>query len=118
MMEVLVAIGVLGIVALSTSYSTIVAYKIMKRNRRNAIAHQLCLEKMEQLAAVSPALLSDADDLTETPVTVDNVNYIRQTDVTVNSDNSRTVTVSVTPEVSGRAKGITLTNSFPLWGRY
>lgn len=116
LMEVLAAIVLLSIVPLGLTYSTILSYKTIHRNERHSLASQLALDRMEDLAAMNPANLSNALDEVENNLIVENASFTRVTDVTLNPDNSRTVTVTVTgndPSLGGRA---TVTSTFALWG--
>lgn len=116
LVEALIAMLVLSVLALGMAHSTILAYKIEKRNLRNSVAQELAVRKMEELAAINPAFLDGNDSASET-VTSDGIPYTRTTSVTVNDDNSRTVTISVAgarAELGGTA---TIANTFALWGR-
>lgn len=116
LVEVLVAIALLAITALSVARSTIIAYNTMARNEYRAAAVQLAKEKLEELAAQSPVTLNDAQDQLETNVTFGKMKFSRTTNVTVNNDNSRTISVTVTGLNSQLGGTVTLQDSFALWG--
>ena len=116
LLEVMAAILLLSITTLGITRSTILSYRTGLRNERNGIALQLALQKMEDMAGVNPVTLSDANDAVETPLVIENLRFNRVTNVTVNGDNSRTVSVVVNsnkPELGGHAE---LENTFALWG--
>lgn len=116
LIEVLVGFSILSVVALNITYSSILSYKITKRNIRNSIASQLAHERMEDLAAVSPANLGDTYDETESDLEVENISFTRVTEVTVNADNSRSVTVTVTANAEELGGAAEVSNTFALWG--
>jgi prepilin-type N-terminal cleavage/methylation domain-containing protein len=116
LVESLVAIVILAITGLSLAHTMISATRYTRRAERNSIATQLAFEKMEQLAARSPATLGDAFDLTETALTVNRIAYNRTTNVTVNADGSRTVVVDVWPRDSSLGKRVTYQSTFARWG--
>jgi len=118
LIEVLVAVLLLSIASLSILQSTVMSYKTVIRNQRNSLAQQIALEKMEELAGENPANLGDGFDATETGLVYDDISFTRVTEVTVNSDNSRTVVVSVAATETELGGEMTLSNNFALWGTY
>ncbi|NMC64511.1 MAG: prepilin-type N-terminal cleavage/methylation domain-containing protein [SAR324 cluster bacterium] len=116
LIEVMATILILAVTGLAIARSTIVSYRIMHRNERNAIALQLALQAMEEYATLSPVTLSASNDRSEPLVIYNNMKFARTSTVTVNGDNSRTVSIVVTPVDSELGGAATLTNTFPLWG--
>lgn len=115
LIEVLVAIVLVAIVSLTTTYSTINAYALYSHSTRSSFARQLAFTAMEELAARDPLTLSAADGSVNSNVTVGNASYTRTIAIAVNSDGSRTATVTV---VNNRTSTISaqFSNTFALWG--
>jgi Tfp pilus assembly protein PilV len=116
MFEALVAMLLLSILGLGMAKSMILAIHTIRRSDRNAVALQLAQRKMEEFAMVNPSSLTNANDQTESNLQVRNMAFTRSSDVTVNSDASVTVLVTVSPSVAGRGKTVALTSTFPVWG--
>lgn len=115
LIEVLVAIVIVAVVSLSTTYSTISSFALYHHSTRAALARQLAFARMEELAARNPLLLSEADNSIEEDLLINNISYNRSVAVLVNPDGSRTVTVTVQ---NNRTASITaqFSNTFALWG--
>jgi Tfp pilus assembly protein PilV len=118
MIEVLVALMLLSITSLSIAVATISAIKQTRRSERNSYATHLAFRKLEELASIDPSNLTDSYDASESNLTVDSISYTRTTDVTVNADNSRTVSVTVAPVNASRGKTVTYQSTFALWGSH
>lgn len=88
----------------------------MKRNIRNSVAAQLALDKIEMLSSTDPSTLDSSDNQTESPLVSKNISFKRVTTITVNDDNSRTVTVEVTNLKNILGGHAIFTNRFSLWG--
>lgn len=116
LIETLVALTILATVGLSLSYSMITAIRASRRAERNSVASQLAFRKMEELAQVNPNNLSNANDLTESALTVNGIAYTRVTNVTVNADGSRTVDITASPKNDRYGSPVTYRSSFFLWG--
>ncbi len=114
LIEVLVAMSVLAILALSVAQSTVRSYRFFLQSTRSSLASQLALDKIEALAATNPALLN-ASTTTESDVMRDNVRFNRVTRVIVNSNGSRSVTVTVTATNAGSGGKAVLSSTFPEW---
>jgi prepilin-type N-terminal cleavage/methylation domain-containing protein len=99
--EVLVSMVILSIVALATCNNTIKGFVFFKRVARQSYASQLALDRLETLAARDPSTLTSADSSTESQLNYRNVQFERTTTVTVNADNSRTVSVVVSSAALG-----------------
>lgn len=115
LIEVLVAIVLVAIVSLTTTYSTINAYALYNHSTRAAFARQLAFSAMEELAARNPNTLDQSDSSVESDLRIGEVSYTRNISIVVNDDGSRTVTVAV---VNNRTSSITaqFSNTFALWG--
>lgn len=115
LIEVLVAIVLVAIVSLTTTYSTINAYALYNHSTRAAFARQLAFSAMEELAARNPSTLDQSDNSVESDLRIGEVSYTRNISIVVNDDGSRTATVTV---VNNRTSSITaqFSNTFALWG--
>lgn len=116
MVECLFALAILSVSALAVTQGSIYSLVHMKRAIRQNIAQELALSKLEEYAAIDPSTLDSGDDSNEPSLSVDNISFSRQVAVTVNSDNSRTVTVTVATNESSLGEEIVLENTFALWG--
>lgn len=113
--EVLVSIVILGVVGLAVAMNTIKSYTFLKRGIRNSYAAQLALDKIETLAAKDPSTLSSANNQTESGLSWRNVKFNRTTTITVNSDGSRTISVSVTGANKSLGGKANMVSTLPLW---
>ena len=113
--EVLVTISLLAISGLAVAQSTIRAFSSLNRSYRTSLAGQVALDRMEILAERDPSTLENSLDETNEAVVMSGATFYRSTSIVVNSDGSRTVTVSVrSPQnLSGKA---TLSTTLPLRG--
>ncbi|MCO6430874.1 MAG: hypothetical protein J5J00_08430 [Deltaproteobacteria bacterium] len=95
--EVLVAMVLLGLVGLATAGSTISGLQANKRTEVTNFLHNIAISKIEEFAGMDVAQIDDGDDATETSVTTagTNLTFTRVTEVTVKADQSRDVMVTV-----------------------
>lgn len=114
-MEVLVSLVLLSLVAFNLAYSSVFSMKTFKRTLRHTLAAELAMEKMEELSATNPSSLDNNDDLQEPNVEAEGIRFSRATDITVNSDGSRTVTVTVTGDEQSLGGNATFSTTFALW---
>lgn len=100
LLEVLFGILIIAIVGLLLSRILSMTYYTHKKVEVAAAADLLVTNKLEELASLGVATLSDGDDLTENNLTGlgTDITFTRVTDVTVNADQSVTLNVSVTSE--------------------
>lgn len=118
MMEVLVAMAVFAIVALGAAQSTIYAVKFQKYAEVSNAARNLAVSKAEELTGVDLALLDDRYDLSESDIAVvghNAVKFNRSTNVSVNSDGSRTVDITVSSSSPLLRKPIQYSTRFAPW---
>lgn len=118
LIEVLVSISILSIVALGIGAGMIVGLKTYKKAQVNAALRTLAKEQLETMAGINPQEIDDTYDDNETGLTVSsisNMTFSRETDVTVNADNSRTVVVTVASEHSGFTKQLLMQSTFTRW---
>jgi type II secretory pathway pseudopilin PulG len=117
LVEIMVATGIISILALGVAYSMITSYKADLVSKRTYSALHLAHQKIEALALIDPQTLDNSDDSTEL-VTDQGITYLRTTDVTVAPSKARRVTVLVqTNQNSSRGGKAFLETSFSLWGR-
>ena len=118
LLEIIVSIAIIGTVALASAHSIFSSLRTKKIAQLHEAALGLAISKTEMLTTVSPGNLDDTYDLTEAAVSsaaVSNVTFQRVTDVTVNSDGSRTLDVTVTAN-GPVAATINITNILPIIG--
>lgn len=115
LLEILVSIVIMGLISLGLAYSMATSFKVSNRTVHHAVAAQLAQETMEDYFSIDPQSLDDTDDFTDT-VTYDGDSYTRTVDITVNTDRSRTVEISIIGVNSLLGGSATVSNSFALWG--
>jgi Tfp pilus assembly protein PilV len=115
MVEVLVAMSLLAISGLAVTQSTIRAFGTLNQSYRTSVASQIALDKIENLAQQDPSTIQSTSNETNSSVTQSGLQFLRSTRVTVNSDGSRTIIVSVTSP-TGSPGTASLTTTLPLWG--
>ena len=117
LLEVLVSIGILSLITLNITYSSITNLRVFKRTLRNTIAASLAAQQIELYASLDPQVLDDTYDDQET-IYVQNIPFIRTTNVTVNSDQSRTVFVRVEGERFELGGVAEYETTYSLWGEH
>lgn len=116
-LEILISIVLLTIMAMGVTKGVNSALKTTKYTEYNHISSSLAVSRMEQLASVSINFLDASYGGTENAVTWpgSNETFTRVTTVTVNADDSRTITVTVTPNNTNLASTVEFTNTFANW---
>lgn len=94
MVELLVAISLFGIVALGLGNSIGFSNRIQAKTNSNSVAMQIALEQLEDYAKLDPLTLQTSS-VTST-FARNTTTYNETVSITVNSDKSRTVSVTVT----------------------
>lgn len=118
LLEVLIALLILGIVGMGLAGNTIASLQIVKKTTTNYQASNLALSKIEELSACNPTMLGPSFNSVEphvsspgTPMT-----FTRTTTVTINTaDQSRTVNVVVRSNSSAMPTTAKFTTTFALW---
>lgn len=97
LVEVLVSVTLLSIMGLAVANTASYSLRAHKYAEVANVAKNLAVSKAEELSGVRIDLLTDAYDGTETnlAVTGHTMLFTRVTNVTVNSDGSRTIDVTV-----------------------
>lgn len=113
--EVLVAISLLAISGLAVAQSTIRSFATLSQSYRTSVASQIALDKIESLAQLDPSTIQTTSNESKTSITQSGLLFYRSTSITINSDGSRTILVSVTSPTGLSGKS-TLTSTLPLWG--
>ena len=105
MIEVLVGLILLSIMALGMTRSTLLSMRTRGHAVRTTTALQIASDTIEDYSSRSPSTLSDSDDLTDV-VTRQGMDFDRTIDITVNSDTSVQidVTVSGTTSLGGNSE--------------
>ena len=117
LMEVLVAIVLLGLMAGAAISNLIVALKTAQLTEVNFAANSLAISKVEELAAIDVDILDSSYNSTESSVSWGdlNISFTRTTTVTVNADSSRTINVEVSSVGSNVPTTVDFTTTFALW---
>ena len=117
MLEVLVATLILAIVGLTVSLSAISGIRYQKVSEIGNIAMNLAVSKAEQLSGIRIDLLTDSYDATESnlQVTGHKIEFKRVTDVTVNTDGSRTIAITVSSSSTYLPQPARYTTTFAPW---
>lgn len=97
-MEVMVSIVLLAIVGLANTGSLITGLQANKRTEVTNHLHNLAISKIEEFAGIDVIQIDASDSTTENNLTTagTNLTFTRITNVVVNADGSRTVSVTVT----------------------
>jgi Tfp pilus assembly protein PilV len=113
--EVLVAIALLAISGLAVAQSTIRSFSFLNQSYRSSLASQIALEQLELLAQQNPATLQESGGESAAQVIHSGLTFYRSTTISINSDGSRTVSVSVSSPTGMHGKA-SLSTTFALWG--
>jgi len=115
LIEVLVAIGLVGIMGLAVTQSAVLSSSSQGFAENHSLAMQIAMNEIERFAAIDPTLLTSASGGTDT-VTREGKEFTRVTTITVNADSTRTISVEVSNVVAHLRGRVTLEETFPLWG--
>ena len=117
LIEVLLALLLIGIISLGIAANTISSMHIQKKTEENYAASNLALSKVEQLSAIPVGQLSSANNLVENNLKVpgSNANFRRTTTVVVNADTSRTITVRVESVGTMLPTKVNFRTTFSMW---
>ena len=116
-MEALVALFLFSLVGLGLAKSMITSISLQKQAEIGNLARNLAVSKAEELSGVNIDNLNNSYDSTESNLTVTghNIKFTRVTDVTVNSDGSRTIDISVSSTSFVMTKPVTYSTRFAPW---
>lgn len=115
MLDILGALMFLGIVLGVYVKNSASTYKAVDKNGRYVRSLNIAQQSLESFMQVNPATLSDSDDVNDI-VKEAGISYSRTIDITVNSNLSRTIDVSVSALNSSRAATVNLSHTTSLWG--
>lgn len=115
LIDTLFAIALYSVLALNLSLTGALMIKTRNRSVYNSVAMQLAMEKMEELSALNPELLTNDTDESET-IAVGQRHFIRQVDITVLPEGPREAEVTVSAENEDIDVSVSLNSSFALWG--
>ena len=117
LIEVLVATLLLMITGGAILANMLYSMQSSKFIEANHAASSLAADRLEQLAAVEIGDLDDTFDETDTTVTWPGLDlgFVRSTDVTVNSDGSRTAVVTVKTTDFVMPTKVTFQDNFYAW---
>ncbi len=115
LVEALVVVCLAGIIGLAVTYSAVLSTQTRARTYHNSVAMQLALEHLEELSTIDPSTMSAASGGTSS-VSRGALNFTRTVTVTVNADQSRTVSVVLNDNNLKMGARAEVNNTFPLWG--
>ncbi len=117
LLEVLVAMVLASLITVGIALNMATALKVGKLTEAHFAASTLANSHIEELAAVDALDLDASYNETDTQVTFPglNINFNRSTQVVVNADNSRTITVSVTSTHAGIPTFARFSTTLALW---
>ena len=117
LLEVLAAVLLLSVISLSVAINSLNAMRTAKFTEHNHAASSLAISKMEELASIDVSNLTAANSSTESSVTFGSLNtqFSRVATVTVNADNSRSITVEVSTVDAPIPTTVSFTTSFAEW---
>jgi Tfp pilus assembly protein PilV len=117
LIEVLVAMIFAGIVSISITSSVLLALRTEKNTEVHFAASVLASDKMEQLLSIDALNLDASYNENDTNVQwADmNFNFLRTTNVVVNADDSRTVTVQIKTDNDSFPVNVSFTSTMALW---
>ena len=116
LLELLITIVLIGILGMGISMSLITTMKVYESNKVDRAANTLAGSKLEQLLAIKPDLLDDSDDSSETGLSISgtNITFSRTVDITVESNGSRSISVTVESENNSYQKTVVMDVVVPL----
>lgn len=116
MIELLVSISIIAVTGLAMSMSVIQSFRTAKFIEINHIANTLALGKIEEFAAKDTVDITAALNSDEPAITWPDfgITFRRVSNVVVNADNSRTVTVTVSSNYH-QATTVSLVTTFAMW---
>ena len=117
LLELMVALSIFAVVGLGLAMSTQMGLLFQKRSEIGNLAKNLAISKAETLSGVEISLLNDTYDSVESSVNVTGhkITFRRQTDITVNSDGSRTITIIISSGSKYLPNPITYSTRFAPW---
>lgn len=117
LMEILVAMVLLSLVALGMTLNLSTSLRIGKITEAHFAASVLASGHLEELSAIDAADLDSSYNEVDTVVTFPNLSmdFLRDTTVVINPDDSRTVTVTVDSAHDGLPTSVTFSTTLALW---
>lgn len=111
------ALTIFSMVGLALAQSAIVSMHFQKQAEIGNLAKNLAVSKVEELSGVPLSDLDDSYDQTESSLSVSGheIKFTRNTNITVNADNSRTVAISVASISPWLSKTVNYTTRFAPW---
>ena len=94
LIETLIALSVLAIITVSINLTAKNIFTTYSKVTHEIAVKNLLNDKLEQLAAIDPALLDDNYDSIETEIIINNVEYVRTVDISITKDNLRSITIN------------------------
>ena len=116
-LSVLVAVVLVAIISLALSRNTMASMKIMRLTEINNFASNLAVSKIEEIASRASSEIDSSLDEVESNVSFPNtdITFRRTTTVTVNGDDTRTITVDVASNSSVIPTSVTFSTGLSVW---
>lgn len=115
MIELMLVIVLLALFGLTLLRANMMTLQSRGTAELQSLAAQIGAESMEEYAGIDPINLDNADDRDDT-VTRKNHQFARSINVTVNSDQSRTVSVDITSLNPRFRASVNYSSRFAMWG--
>lgn len=116
-LSVLVAVVLLAVVSLALSRNTMSSLRIMRLTEVNNAASNLAVSKIEEIAANDAANIDASLSDVENPLAYPgmSVTFTRTTNVVVNADNTRTISVQVASNHSALPTTVNFSTALSVW---
>ena len=117
LIEAMVGILLLAIMGLTVTWSSMMSMRYQKVSEIGNLAMNLAVSKAEQLSGVRIDLLTNAYDSTENNLTINGhaITFKRVTDISVNSDGSRTISIVVSSDSRYLPRPARYSTTFAPW---
>lgn len=115
LIELLVIVALLAIFALTMLQANMTSMRSRGKAQLYSYASQIAAESLEEYAAIDPINLDNTDDYADTVERLGH-QFSRTVDVTVNSDSSRTVVVTVSSSNPLYPTSVSVQGVFAMWG--
>lgn len=113
LISILMSIAIVAIMGISVSQSSAMAIRMRHKALNDSLALQLAQETIEDFATVDMSTLNDGQVINNSTSKGERTFNIQST-VSVNADNTRTITVSVSLETPTLGGNASLQNTFAL----
>ncbi len=114
LLELLIIVTLFAVMGLAVAKSSMLAQSTTSRAMANSAAAQQALSMLESFTSLNPATLSSANN-SSTTLTQGRYTFRQVVSIAVNSDTSRTITVTVTGSNGQNPANISVSNTLAPW---